>query len=834
MSKIFISYRRLDSNHVTGRIYDCLASRFGKNIIFRDVESIPLGIDFRDCIKDELDNCYLLLAIIGEKWLKITDSEGNRRLEKKDDPVRVEIEIALERDIPVIPLLIDDTPMPEESELPESLKKLVYRNKVNIRPEPDFRNDVNRLIRSINYHLKLDERIISQESYNDHLSNNIWQGINRLVPSLIGLIRSNKVEEARIIRSRLLDKLESKISIYLEDNLQENAFGENRHLDLSILQAKKAVARSKKRKVKQKTPISNLNTVYNSKKNKGRILLLGEPGSGKTISLLLLAQDLAQEAKKDDKKCIPVIFDAKNWEPKYRNIINWFCDQIRANYLDINLSIFKYLLELDQINIFIDGLDEIDSSLEEKFIHKLNDFLVSSNQKVIVFCRTNEYFRFKKKLNKLNNAYEILPPGNKEIFNYVSDIGSEHIWEKIISNNDLLELAQRPFFLNIMLPIVGEHNIANETDLVQFYIEQRLNEYQSLNLPKDTCKYQKDEIVAWLKNIALSIPNNKFFIEEINAQWLNKFQYILYRIILSLLLGLCFLIPMFIYASYSNFYFYSFPQLFQESLKAVLPFFFIVFSLGLILGGWLTNSVINKIFAPNSLLRFPRKEDFFRGIVFSFLLFIAYWITTVPVMNIFGNTIGNYYTITISKLMSFLGATDFEISRFLYESSLIDSNISTNSFTLKWLQSLFSVLAGFIIGSKAFIEVRYYPNQGFWEAFKSFLATIALTFPFTTLLGRSIEKYSFGYVSGWSDSVITGLSYAAMLGMTTGGLFCLQHISLRLTLWFSDFSPLNFKRFLRHAAALKFIGRMGGEYYFIHNYIWKYFSKYNVKPYEDR
>jgi hypothetical protein len=90
--------------------------------------------------------CTALLVIIGDKWLNITDRSGRRRLDDPRDFVRIEIEAGLKRNIPVIPLLIDDTIMPDEDDLPESLRRLVYRNGISIRPDPDFHRDMDRLI----------------------------------------------------------------------------------------------------------------------------------------------------------------------------------------------------------------------------------------------------------------------------------------------------------------------------------------------------------------------------------------------------------------------------------------------------------------------------------------------------------------------------------------------------------------------------------------------------------------------------------------------------------------------------------------------------------------
>lgn len=154
MSSIFISYRREDAADVTGRINDRLSDRFGKAAVFTDVNKIPLGLDFRKHLDNEVKQCDVLLAVIGKDWLTVSASEDQSRLSDPTDFVRIEIESALSRDIPVIPVLVSGASMPSVAELPESLHELAYRNAIKIRPDPDFDNDAERLIDSLRTHFE--------------------------------------------------------------------------------------------------------------------------------------------------------------------------------------------------------------------------------------------------------------------------------------------------------------------------------------------------------------------------------------------------------------------------------------------------------------------------------------------------------------------------------------------------------------------------------------------------------------------------------------------------------------------------------------------------------
>ncbi len=145
---IFISYRRDDSADTTGSIHDHLSERFTKEAVFRDVDSIDLGENYKSRVANVIDICSVLLAVIGDKWLNITDKTGSRRLDDPEDLVRFEIELALKRaDILVIPVLVQGAEMPAKSDLPPPLAELHYHNAMHIRRDPDFRHDMERLIK---------------------------------------------------------------------------------------------------------------------------------------------------------------------------------------------------------------------------------------------------------------------------------------------------------------------------------------------------------------------------------------------------------------------------------------------------------------------------------------------------------------------------------------------------------------------------------------------------------------------------------------------------------------------------------------------------------------
>jgi hypothetical protein len=147
-AKVFISYRRDDSAGHAGRVHDRLVAEFGRDLLFMDVDAIPLGVNFIKVLRGEVAKCDVLLAVIGPHWLNARNEEGERRLDSPNDFVRIEIATALQRDIPVIPILLDGARIPQTDQLPEDLQELALRNGLDVR-HASFHRDMDKLIRSL-------------------------------------------------------------------------------------------------------------------------------------------------------------------------------------------------------------------------------------------------------------------------------------------------------------------------------------------------------------------------------------------------------------------------------------------------------------------------------------------------------------------------------------------------------------------------------------------------------------------------------------------------------------------------------------------------------------
>lgn len=148
---IFISYRRSDAPASARLIEERLSERFGADQVFRDIEDIAPGDDFRRRINATLEACHAVVAVIGPGWLTAT-KDGKRRLDDPEDIVRQEIEVALERGLLVVPTLVDGAALPPPEALPGTLAALLDRNALEL-TDLHFDADMQRLEQAIAAHL---------------------------------------------------------------------------------------------------------------------------------------------------------------------------------------------------------------------------------------------------------------------------------------------------------------------------------------------------------------------------------------------------------------------------------------------------------------------------------------------------------------------------------------------------------------------------------------------------------------------------------------------------------------------------------------------------------
>lgn len=142
-NRVFISYRRDDAAGYAGRLEEALERRLGRGSVFRDVLDIPPGEDFVAAIRTRLAGAQAVLVLIGPRWAG-AEAPGQRRIDDPGDFVRLEVAVALESGVRVVPVLLPGVEMPVVADLPEPLRPLARRNALSL-SDTHWDADIGRL-----------------------------------------------------------------------------------------------------------------------------------------------------------------------------------------------------------------------------------------------------------------------------------------------------------------------------------------------------------------------------------------------------------------------------------------------------------------------------------------------------------------------------------------------------------------------------------------------------------------------------------------------------------------------------------------------------------------
>ena len=145
---IFLSYRREDAAPYARLLQYLFSEQIPAAPMFMDLDSIEAGLDFAEVIREAVNSCAVLVALIGRQWATLSDEEGHRRLDNPDDYVRFEVQTALEREVRVIPVLVDGATPLRQQQLPSELHKLARLNAFEL-SFARYQYDADRLVKLI-------------------------------------------------------------------------------------------------------------------------------------------------------------------------------------------------------------------------------------------------------------------------------------------------------------------------------------------------------------------------------------------------------------------------------------------------------------------------------------------------------------------------------------------------------------------------------------------------------------------------------------------------------------------------------------------------------------
>ncbi len=523
------------------------------------------------------------------------------------------------------------------------------------------------------------------------------------------------------------------------------------------------------------------------------LLILGEPGAGKTTTLLELARELCDRAQREIFHPIPVVLNLSSWAVAKPSIYKWLVSELHAQY-QIPKPVSQAWLKEQQLLLLLDGLDEVDEQYRAACVEALNQFCQDFGGTEIVACsRIADYEALSDRL-RFQGALYLMPLTREQIHTYLASFGSEMAAVSTVFQQDatLRELVSTPLMLSIIALAYREMSVEELSEnsstekrrkhLFNAYI-QRMFARRRTGSGIPLGAREQEVALRWLSEIAYRMSQQSqtvFLIERIQPSWLR----------LNL----------------------------QDGLN--LPF----------LGGGKLKS--------KAYQTYTRCVQIVNGLIWALIIAISWGLVVEPSTGLINGLVGGLIIGLSTKTEPIEPAETLKWSWKKTKKWLPFAAIALLS---GWLGG--GLVWGLVVGASGVllsglmgsaVETTTVPNQGIWQSFKNAIAF--------TLGGIGLCLIG---AAGLADAIIIPELYILSLstftagivglyvGLSKGGKACIQHFMLRLVLYLQGYIPWNLARFLDFAAERTFLQKVGGGYIFIHRLLLEHFASLGVENYLD-
>lgn len=546
------------------------------------------------------------------------------------------------------------------------------------------------------------------------------------------------------------------------------------------------------------------------------LLILGEPGSGKTTVLLYLAKSLLALAEQDEKRRMPVIFNLSSWSQKRLPLDQWMLEELILRY-KISRKVGQAWLDAHQIFPLLDGLDEVEESARAACVQAIIHLKEQSADYLpcVICCRMGEYENLSTRL-PFQYAIMLLPLSDNQIERYLSSISGnlDALREALREDRELFELARRPLLLSVFTQAYQDHVSldlpANTAPEIYPLVLFRQYARQMLERRKEFTRGTKQQAQRWLTYFAQQLYQRQslFEVEELQPSWLPD-------------------------------------QTQRWYIQAMILVYGLTFSLCGAVIFWLTYGIVFGLF-----YRTPEKLIF--GSTFGLLLGLAGGLTGGLT---FGLTFRQHQTIHPAETTSWswtgagkglgiglLGG----LGAGLLGGLLADILVGPNGALL--LGSVLIILIGLVGGlvgglapGKVSTRASLTPNEGIWRSGRRGFIAVLLFAILVGLLSSWIVILFEANLNNLTESLILGITLGAVAGPVYGLAFnltggrtgmaaFLQHFVLRFFLWKLDLLPWQLVAFLEEATERLLLRRVGGGYTFVHRLLRDALATQNIQP----
>lgn len=599
------------------------------------------------------------------------------------------------------------------------------------------------------------------------------------------------------------------------------------------------------------------------------MLLLGEPGAGKTITLLELARDLIEAARTDPGQPVPVVLNLSSWAGQ--PLARWLVDELKTKYF-VAERMGRPLLEKNRLALLLDGLDEVAADSQGACIEAINAYTESYGVAGLAVCsRMTEYTALPVRL-RLQGAIRLNALTREQIDAFLSSLGDDlSSLRAALKEDEALEsLARSPLMLSVMCAAYRGRRIerpsGQEHGSLEARREQIFDAYIEQTFVRKGRKFTAAEIRASesrLAELARGMREHSqtvFTIEGLQPSWLpERAQRLAYALSSRLIAGLILGLAEGLYLAGLGFM--GNPPAMDFGYGILLG---VVFGLGLGIYDWtrmelgfnssgkvrrasaglfaLSMAVYFAVFAATFVLLW-REHALTRvpfGIVWA-LLFAAR--VRMPAAR---TDIRAVEAIAWSWRRACMGSVAGFAVGLLFSAGIFVAyqHLFTGDDLRPWTYPVLLPISYAVVGclfaglATKTVEAKTIPNQGMRLSLRNARFSGLLI---TCVTGVGTVVYFLGPPIFFNDplpsisqTVVFVVLVCAYFGLLAalwfGGLDLIYHATLRECLARAGILPRRLEGFLEHMSKLALLQRVGGGYIFLHRLLLEHFARRSLTP----
>ncbi len=531
--------------------------------------------------------------------------------------------------------------------------------------------------------------------------------------------------------------------------------------------------------LEQKEVSTSLERIFDE--HRGRLLVIGEPGAGKTSLLLQLADALLQ--RRENR--VPVILNLATWNETYKNFEHWLLETLpRAG--SVSKAYAKTLVLEDRLLPLFDGLDEVKAEHRQACLDTIAQYGQVAEHQYVICSRTREYAEIGEA--PVYAQIELQPLKAEQIRAELENSAqpeAKFLLHAIEQDPLLAEVVRNPFYFNttqlLLASMKSYTSLGIQASTVEELQEALVEKFvaQQLNTTVKTA-FSAEKSRKWLGFMAKKMEERGlvvFELVDLNLKWLPTDRWYYF-------LGCCvFIFPPALYS------------LFQKDAGVFIGCFFLLFV-------WLFN-VSDKFNAPKSLeWSFTKMKSKHKEILVGFIALMSWLIFKLKGINT------DYWDF----LLFAAGSTTEYSVRFLL--ILLVPTIAT---VFKNAVVVFTIAIFFLFFNAGLVLKRPFYKKV--SPYSSFLASYfrELSYLFVLIFAVHFRFWAEerGMRFSWQELFIFIIPFPFYLYV--------RHLLLRVVLWYSNFLPLDFLTFLREMDARHIFESPGGSWRFRHKILQDYF-----------